>query len=59
MDEDGNVIGVVGGPNANDALLKHLKGLANLEGLSLRSTRDSDAGVRKLQQALRNCTIAH
>jgi len=37
----------------------HLKGLANLQSLSLTGTQVTDEGVQKLQQALPNCTIIH
>ena len=40
-----------------DAGLVHLKGLTNLESLNCRSTQVTDKGVKKLQQALPNCTI--
>ena len=40
-----------------DAGLEHLAGLKNLESLALSDTRLTDEGVKKLQQALPNCTI--
>jgi hypothetical protein len=45
------------GPETSDAALEHLKGLTQLQRLSLRNTKVSDAGVEKLQQALPKCII--
>ena len=42
-----------------DAGLVHLKGLTKLEWLDLRNTEVTDKGVKKLQEALPNCTIDH
>ena len=42
-----------------DAGLVHLEGLTKLEELDLRFTQVTDEGVKKLQQALPNCGIAH
>ena len=42
-----------------DAGLVHLKGLTKLERLDLSDTKVTDAGVKKLQQALPKCKIAH
>jgi hypothetical protein len=36
----------------------HLKGLTNLQELSLYYTKVTDAGVANLQKALPNCKIA-
>lgn len=43
----------------DDDDLQYLKALTNLEELDLRGTKVTDAGVRKLQQALPNCEIFH
>ena len=40
-----------------DAGLVHLKGLSNLQDLDLGGTKVTDAGVKKLQQALPKCKI--
>jgi hypothetical protein len=40
-----------------DAGLEHLKGLSRLQQLWLVSTKVTDAGVKKLQQALPKCRI--
>jgi len=37
--------------------LEHLKGLTNLDQLHLDGTQVTDAGVKKLNQILRNCHI--
>ena len=41
-----------------DAGLVHLKGLANLQGLTLGGTQVTVAGVAELQKALPNCEIS-
>ena len=38
--------------------LVHLKGLANLQGLTLGGTQVTVAGVAELQKALPNCEIS-
>jgi uncharacterized membrane protein len=40
-----------------DTGLEHLRGMTQLQELSLECTEVTDAGVKKLQQALPNCTI--
>ena len=42
-----------------DAGLQHLTGLIQLQYLYLKRTKVTDEGVKKLQQALPNCQIAH
>jgi hypothetical protein len=37
--------------------LEHLKGLTKLQGLFLGRTQVTDAGVKKLKQALPHCHI--
>ena len=44
---------------AADAALKHLKGLTSLRQPDLRGAHVTDEGVKRLQQALPNCTIEH
>ncbi|MEE2707362.1 MAG: hypothetical protein VX988_09940 [Planctomycetota bacterium] len=39
--------------------LHDLKGLTDLQSLTLLGTQVTDAGVKKLQQALPNCDIRH
>ena len=41
-----------------DAGLQHLIGLNGLQLLTFQGTRVTEAGVKKLQQALPNCKIA-
>ena len=43
----------------NDAGLVHLERLTKLEQLTLFDTKVTAAGVKKLQQALPKCKIAH
>ena len=45
------------GYKLTDTGLVHLKGLTNLQSLSLISTKVTDAGVKDLQAALPNCKI--
>jgi internalin A len=47
------------GTQVSDVGLAHLKGLSQLQSLFLRKTKVTDQGVKKLQQALPNCTIHH
>ena len=42
-----------------DDTLKHLHGLPHLKRVTLKMTRVSDEGVKKLQQALPNCEVVH
>ena len=42
-----------------DAGLEHLKGLTKLETLNLEQTKVTDAGVKRVQQALPKCAISH
>ena len=42
-----------------DGGLAHLKGLTQLQTLSLVRTEVTDAGEKKLQEALPNCSIWH
>jgi hypothetical protein len=46
------------GTEVTDAVLEHLKGLSQLRWLFLDGTQVTDAGVKKLQQALPNCNIS-
>jgi len=39
--------------------LVHLEGLTGLKELFLMNTKVTDAGVKKLKQALPNCIIKH
>jgi hypothetical protein len=41
----------------SDAGLEHLRGLTQLTALRIRRTKTTDAGEKKLQKALPNCTI--
>jgi len=41
-----------------DAGLVHLKGLTNLEELSLHDTKTTPAGIKSLQEALPDCKIS-
>jgi hypothetical protein len=47
------------GTKVTDAGLEHLKALMQLKELHLDSTRGTDEGVKKLQQALPKCHIFH
>ncbi|NQU21935.1 MAG: hypothetical protein HQ567_11685 [Candidatus Nealsonbacteria bacterium] len=42
-----------------DAGLEYLEGMTSLQSLDLRGTQVTDAGIKKLQQALPNCKIEH
>ena len=47
----------LGGTQVTDAVLDNLKGLPQLEDLFVTSTSVTDAGVKKLRQALPHCKI--
>ncbi len=50
-------LGGFGGCEVTDAGLEHLKGLTKLKDLRLYNSKVTDEGVKRLQQALPNCTI--
>jgi hypothetical protein len=47
------------GTQVTDAELVHLRGLSKLATLSLKRTKVTDTGIRKLREALPNCSIGN